>query len=406
MIKRLRARFVAVAMCSVTAVLLLLLSAINIANYRRIDATADGLLQMLADNGGVFPMPGGPHEAGPRELRGPETPYETRYFTVLLDPAGAVLDADVRSVAAVTRDEAVEYATGAWAGGKSGGYKAAYKYLAVPAEKGGTLYVFLDCSRDLATFRSFLMTSVLVAAAGIAGVFALVLVFSKTAVRPIVESYEKQKRFITDASHELKTPLTVIDASAEVLELSGGENRWTQSIKNQVKRLSDLTAGLVDLARMDEAGTALAMAEFSLSDAVLDSVGPFLALAAAQGRAFALDVQENVALRGNEAAIRQLVSILADNALRHGSGEGPVRVALKKQGKHSELSFQNPVDAIETGDQTMLFERFYRRDASRSTQTGGYGIGLSIAQAIVAAHKGKIIAKSPDGRSLLISIQL
>ncbi len=158
MIKKLRARFVAVAMCSVTLVLLVILSAINIANYRRIDAAADDLLQVLAENGGSFPKPWGPHEEGPRALRGPETPYETRYFTVLLDLAGAAVAADAGSVAAVTRDEAIAYAAEAWAAGKTSSYKGAYKYLAVSAQ-GGTLYVFLDCSRDLATVANGLVST-------------------------------------------------------------------------------------------------------------------------------------------------------------------------------------------------------------------------------------------------------
>ena len=232
------------------------------------------------------------------------------------------------------------------------------------------------------------------------------LLLSKRAIKPIADSYEKQKHFITDAGHELKTPLTVISASADVLEMTQGENEWTQSIRNQVVRLTELTNSLVSLARMDEHDSKLLMTDFSISDAVTESLEPFSRLASQQGKHVEMNIQKNISFDGNEESIRKLVGILIDNAIKYSGEKGEIAVTLKSVSRGPMLQMKNSVDEISKGNHDELFERFYRGDASRSSEIGGYGIGLSIAKAIVCAHKGKITARSEDGKSLLISVLL
>lgn len=411
MIKKLRRKFVTVAMCSVIAVLAVIIGIINIAGFYNVSRKADETLAVLSENGGVFPKPEkekgnktGGKPLGPHGMS-PEAPYETRYFSVLFSSSGEIISVNTGSIAAISTEEAMKYARQVYSSGKTSGFYSDYKY-SFSDDTQGRLLIFLDCGRDLSTLRSFFLTSLWVSLAGIAGVLALVLVFSKIAIRPVAESLEKQKQFITGASHEIKTPLTVIDASLSVLEMETGESQWTESIHNQVSRLSQLTSNLVALARMDEENSRLTIMDFSLSDAVEETLEPFLPLAETKGKSLELAVQPNLSYQGDKQAIRQMVSVLADNAMKYSDEHGVIRVALKKQGKNCVLTVFNTVETIDPENLGRLFERFYRGDSSRSSEIEGYGVGLSLAKAIVLSHKGKIYAESPDGKSLTITVTL
>lgn len=410
MIKTLQRKFIAIAMCSIIAVLGSIIGIINIANYHNINVNANERLAVLAENNGTFPKPEDSHGGKKQPYRdkphmSPEAPFDTRYFTVVLHSDNTVVSVDTGRIAAVSTETAAQYAQLLYERKKTGGFIENYKYRAVTSE-ADVMYIFLDCSRDLSTFTSFLFASVLISLTGIVLVFALVLFFSRLAVKPVAESYEKQKRFITDASHEIKTPLTIIDASAEVLEMEHGESDWTGSIKNQVKRLTALTEKLVFLSRMDEESTVLPMNDFSISDAIAETARPFEAIAAAQEKTLCIEVEENISYFGDEASIRQLISVLLDNAMKYSDENGTISLHFRKSGKHKEIVVRNTVSSIQQGKLDVLFERFYRMDSSRNTKTGGYGIGLSVAKAIVIAHKGKIFARSEDGKSIKFTVML
>lgn len=414
MIKKLRTRFVVVSMLAVIAVLALILGVINYGNYRSVVKSSDEMLELISGNGGFVPHfsasdVGKPAPNGivsfPDGSFGPEAQYETRFFSVQFNAGGAVVSTNTGSIAAVSRGNAIELAQAVIESGKTRGFMEVYRY-SVTENSEGKLVLFLNRSRELRSMRSFQKTSVGVALIGIAGVFVLILLLSRSAIKPVAESYKKQKRFITDASHELKTPLAIINSCTEVLELNGGENEWTSSIKTQVTRLSKLTNDLVSLTRMDETGDKLIKTDFSLSDAVCEVLEPYKALAESEGKSFSLDCTGNVSLCGNEDAVRKLAVILADNAVKYSDENGSIAVSVKQSGRGAVLRFSNSVDKIAPGSHDELFERFYRADLSRSSEKGGYGIGLSIAKAIVAAHRGKITAKSEDGRSLTITVIL
>jgi signal transduction histidine kinase len=410
MINKLRMRFILITMCSVTLVLVIIMGTVNLTNYREMSDSADNVLAVLSENGGMFPATTNPapHDSKFKSSMpeiSPETPFETRFFTVETDADGNIVNLDTGSVAAVDSDTAESYAAEVLESGRVSGYLSNYRYL-VTDSGSGSLLIFLDRSRELTSFKSFLSASALVSLIGIAAVFLLVLIFSKKAIKPLVESYEKQKRFITDAGHELRTPLTIIGANTEVLELENGENRWTESIRNQIARLSSLTENLVSLTRMDESESHLTMVDFSLSDAVSETAGTFVAPARLNGKSLEIDVEPNITFTGDETSIRRLVSILVDNAVKYSSEAAVIRISLKKQGKTAVIICKNPVDTIKKGDLDILFERFYRGDASRGQETTGYGIGLSLARAIVTTHKGKISARSDDGASITVTAQL
>lgn len=235
----------------------------------------------------------------------------------------------------------------------------------------------------------------------------LLLLLSKRIVRPVAESYEKQKQFITDAGHELKTPLTIIGADADLAEMEWGENQWIQDIRRQTQRLTELTQDLIYLSRMEEEGLSLQSIDFPLSDVAEEMAHSFLPLAQNQGKRLEIAVQPMLSFRGDEKSIRQLCSILLDNALKYSPQEGELLFRLEKQGKNILLSVSNTTSQpIKKEELCHLFDRFYRTDPSHNSQTGGYGLGLSIARSIVTAHKGKIRAESPQESVLTIQVTL
>ena len=249
-------------------------------------------------------------------------------------------------------------------------------------------------------------TSVLIAVLWLLSVFVLLLLLSGRIVKPVAESYEKQKRFITDAGHEIKTPLSIISADADVLEMECGESEWLQDIQLQIKRLAALTNDLIYLSKMEEAQGHLQMTDFSLSGLAEELAQSFQAPAKAKGQTFTSSIQPDIVFHGDERAICQVISNLLDNALKYSESDGSISVELKKQGRTICLDVFNTTPVISEENLNNLFERFYRADPSRNSQTGGHGIGLSIAKAVITAHKGEIRASSRDGRSLRISVSL
>lgn len=491
MLKKLRRKFIAIAMLSVSIVLIAIVGTINIANYMSTNEALDARLKLIAGNGGTFPdllergsmgeegnttdesinkgtptlkepLSGRTDVQPPEDMNqadlkndnlkendlkendfkendlkrhgiSPESQFDTRYFTVTINSKGEVENIDTSKIASVSSENAAEYAKKLWKSGKKGDGKSGFadncKYLTVD-EDGSTMYIFLSCQRELSTIKTYILASVGISVFGLLVVFVMIYFFSGKILKPVSESYEKQKRFITDASHEIKTPLTIIDANTEVIEMMEGENEWTSSIRKQVARLTSLTEKLVFLSRMDEEATKLEMLEFSLSDAILDTAEPFKAVAGTKGKKLTIDVIDGILYTGDEKTIRQLVSILLDNAMKYsgcssvscekatqtqnncvtaGDMEPEIELTMRPSGKNRIITVWNTVDDtanIKKGRQDMLFERFYRTDASRNSKTGGFGIGLSAAYAIVKAHKGKITAESKDGQSIKFTIVL
>lgn len=405
--RRLRRKFILVAMGAVTVVLTLIIAGINIVNYSHVCKMADARLgYILADKGNIDwgdeskddPANGkdaGDSQAGVRvrhfEGMTAESPFDTRYFTVTID-AGQVADVNTARIAAVGSKRAARIAAGLDSKGLTSGFSGNYRYTTT-AQDEETTYVFVDCSRELSSFHSFLSASVAISCIGWLAVLAIVAGASGAVIRPMVESYSKQKRFITDASHEIKTPLAVIDAANEVQEIESGESEWTQSIHEQVARLTALTERLVFLARMDEGSAGFTMAAIDLSEAVDKAAAPFKSVAASRGKRLSMSIADGVRVHADAAAVAQVVELLLDNATRYASEGSVIELSLRAvsrgQGKGAaELVVSNAVDELPEGDLDRLFDRFYRVDVSRSSKTGGSGVGLSVVRAIAEAHGG------------------
>lgn len=411
MIKKLQRKFVAVAMLSLFIVLLIIIGTVNILNYTRMADDAQRTINILKENDGSFPKPDMRPGHGKEMFMGmsPEAPYESRYFSVLMDGSGNVSTIDTGKIAGTDTDEAAEYAEKVLECGRTSGFMGQYRF-GVKDKDNGTLIIFLYCGRELSNFRAVLLISVGISFVGMLAVFLLLIFFSGRIVKPVSESYEKQKRFITDAGHEIKTPLTIIDADAELVGLDCGENEWLEDIRKQTKRLTALTNDLIYLAKMEEGQKSSTKIEFPLSDVVEETTESFRARAVNENKKLDIDIQPEITYCGDEKAIRQLVSILVDNAVKYSDGIKIISVKLEGQGGTSKLSkgFRlqvfNSCEHIEPESVKHLFDRFYRAEQSRNSQTGGYGIGLSVAKAVVDAHKGKITADTADGKSLRITV--
>lgn len=388
MFRKVRKKFVIVAVCSVFIVMLCILGTINIVNYTKVVNNADEIIDILKEGNGEFGN-------FPGQDFSPEMPFSTRYFTVTLAPDGKVVRMNLNKIVSVSVEEAASYATELSAKGKASGFYGNFRYGVLSMHTGETMYLFVDCFVELESFNNFLLASIVIGSVGVAVVFVLVFIFSGRIMKPVAESYRKQKQFITDAGHEIKTPLTVIGANTELIEMLSGESEWTKGIKEQIERLKNLTGKLIFLAKTEEQ-TNISMFEFSLTDAVRETIQSFAAVAASRNISLTTDIQNDLCYIGNEEMIRQLVSLLTDNALKYTDGD-TVAVTLRAENGKRILETRNRASYMRDGSLNGVFERFARGDSSRNSQTGGQGIGLSVSKAIVEAHKGKIKGECRSG---------
>ena len=399
MIAKLQKRFVRIAMLSVLLVMLLLSAIVYVARIMSINAGLNVVLDFITENQGSFPTqhPDGnrtdPKPNGPINV---ETPFSTRFFVLRYNDAGELENADLNSIAAVTEEDVYHYLAVALKHGEGYGYVRGYKYRVVHTGEDRNMAVFLNCYQDVASLKA--LRGALLAAVAFCTLmtYALLRLFSRRAIDPVVRSAEQQKQFITDAGHELKTPLTVITTCLSVLELETGKNKWIDKIQVQTDKMRDLVNYLVTLSRMDEERPPVIMADFDISAAVAETADSFMDSAQAAGLALEQDIESGLNYRGDEAQIRQLCSILLDNAVKYALDTSPIRLGLKKEKAGVVLSCSNACAVLPQEELNKLFDRFYRPDKSRSSETGGFGIGLSIARSIAQAHRGTIKAAAPQ----------
>ena len=399
MIRTLRRRFLLIALASLTGTLAVLCLVINLGYHAITTRRADQVLQMLHQNAGQFPEP--ETQADPGAFPGfqvtLETPFETRYVVVRLTGQREVAEVDMEHIAALDREKVIQQVEQILDGGKSSGYSGYYRYQVFDDGEEGQTIVVLDCFLQLQAANNVLRLTLLASLACIAIVFLLLVFLSRRVVRPFAENLEKQRRFVTDASHELKTPLAIISANTGLLSASLGENRWLESTRAQVGRLDRLIGHLVELARTEEALTEEELQPVDLSGAVTGQMEDYRLLAQTSGKELESDVAPGVTVRGAADNLKRLCTLLLDNAVKYCDSGGTIRLTLAQRGRWAVLSIANPCAGLDPAQLPRLFDRFYRADASRSRDTGGYGIGLSTARAIVGRHRGRLTAKSEDG---------
>lgn len=405
MLQKLRRRFIAIATGIMLGLELLLFLILNGVNYYQQKSKAEKMLDFLIRYEGVFPQKKRPEDAA--FFQDPELAYITRYFTVRVLPDLQIAAVDTEHIAAVSPAEAMklsnEILLSEQAYGKVGNYL--FK-MSRDAKDDIRLLVFLDISGAHDRVYSLLGMSAAILTAFAVLNFILLLLLSKRAVRPMLENENRQKQFIHDAGHELKTPLSVLSADIDVLEMCGQKNRWTESMRRQTERLGELIERLLLLARFEER----APAERVLLDpaSVLKSaLGQFEARFEAREIALELSAREGSLILIEASAYEELLYILADNMLKYAAPGSTAAISLGADGQSVSLSFCNEAPDFRPGDEERIFERFYRSDASRSRREndpGGSGMGLAIARRICENYSGKIWADF-DGKTLCIKVR-
>ena len=402
MIYRLRRKFILISTVSVLFVVALIFGVMLMLNISSMNSNMDMLADRVSEGGGRFPDSFGemlpPDKTPPKNEQKfnfitPETPFSTRHFTVFFDKNGEIIRMNTESIYAITDETAIEYAEKAMDGKDARGWISSYRYKVFSTEMGNGV-VFVDGSMNRSALMQSTMISAIVLLVCAALVLILIFLLSKKAVKPIAESYEKQKQFITDANHELKTPLTLILANLDIAEAELGKNEWLDDIRSEGHRMTELVNQLVALSRMDEESQPMNVTEVSFGELVDDTVSEFEPLAKDRGKMLTASIDKEITYLGDEALLYRLVGILMDNAIKYCDQGGEISVTLQ-YGRRIVLTVENTYTAVDEIELNRLFDRFYRTDKARKF-TGGYGIGLSMAKAIVEKHKGEITAYKND----------
>lgn len=404
--KKLRRKIVISVLISATFVFALAILLTGTTLRIRLNNRSDSMTELLEANKGQMP-PKSNYERMEKndQIRlyyyDEESPYRVRYFTVIYE-GDRIKSVDVAHIAAVDEEAAVQMAETARKKNTETGNYYDYRYR-VSNDTG--YVIFVDTSEDLHIVNSLLLILSLVCAVFIVLITVVFHFVSKRVVRPFEENARTQKQFITDASHELKTPLAIISANAEVLAYKDGDNEWIRNITDQTARISGLINELLTLNRLEEIETNVDIAQVDFSEIVTKTADEFDEVFVGKNVTVQREIAPGVLLNGNSDQLTRLASVLVENAAKYVTESGRVQLTLKKETRYTVLRVFNTCEAGNPEDYKYLFDRFYRPDASRTSKTGGHGIGLSIAKRIVTLHNGTIEAQ-PEQDGLCFVVKL
>ena len=370
MIRRLRGEFIRIAMLAVTLVLLLLTVSVNAVNYISVSRQQDRTLEMIVSHQGTIPAMPKEAKSGPRPNGhfSPETPYDTRFFVLRYTDSGDLTQSDLTHIASVTEADTEPYLQAALSHGEGSGWQSGYRFRVVQTGENRWMAVFLDCRKEVRSLYRLAGVSVAAMAVCVALVYLIVVRLSRRAM--------------------------------EV-----GQQKWLEKAQNQTERLKELVNSLVTLSRMDEEEPPLKLSDFAVSEAVEETVESFRDFARSQGHPLELAIVPGLTYCGDEYAVRQLVSILLDNAVKYALPETPIRFVLEKGKRGVVLRCSNACTPLAEGETEKLFDRFYRSDQARSAD-GSFGVGLSIARSIAEGHHGFIRAQCPQPGEIVFTAQL
>jgi len=402
MFKKTRLRIFALIVAAATVIILLMLSVIYIANNRSRFERDTSLLEQYVQN--EFreerePHPDSDTEQGQKKGKhGSAEEHDkmlsvSTFYSVVYDNQ-EVSKVSNKGGALYSEQEILDIADSILASGKSSGTYNKTPFL-VQTEGSKTIVALIDNTMEKNNSDRLFSISLLVGASSWVVILLLSWFLSKVIVNPLEQSDAKQKQFISDAGHELKTPISVISANADLLSAEIGENKWLANIQYENERMSNLIKQLLILASAENMQKTMERLDFS--HLVSGDALPFESVAFENGLTLRMDIEDGVFLVGNSPQLSQLVSIFMDNAIEHGKDGKEITVKLQASKHHAVFSVINSGQAIPDGIKDRLFERFYRVDEARTDSSGHYGLGLAIAKAIVCAHGGSIDVKCEDG---------
>lgn len=409
MIHRLRRKFLILAFAAVVLILAGALGLINGITYMKMRSEVNTLLTAIVQNDGIMPshQPGTSTESWLSDPEWyndtPEFAHQTRYFSVIMDESGKIRRLNLSNISAFNELQALEIARSladqAQPQGLFKNKRASYCYSVTPRTDGGKLVVVMDCTRDVGAVDAFMRYSLRFGLVCVL-LYMLVLMFlSNYAIRPFVENVASQKRFITNAGHELKTPIAIISANAEALELISGKSQWTDNILFQVKRVTRLINELIMLAKMGEKNEReLKKETMDISHTFTEVVQSFAPVVEGEKKKLVTEIQPDILAETDPKYLYEIFTILLDNAAKYCDDGGTIRARLETHGKQGfRAQVSNDYKNGAGVDYSHFFERFYRGDESHNSKKAGYGIGLSMAEEATRLLGGKIQVEYKDG---------
>lgn len=406
MTKTLKKRFIVFTMTAVSSLLLFIILAINSLNWMMLERQSDAVMTTLVDADGMFqnmkfkrPPPFSP----PLDM---DRMRSSRFFIVRSDIDGNVLEVNIDHISAIDYETAKDYALAVMESGKAEGRVEGYKF-AVKQLGLHRLIFFMDSSDQRENFNTVLFASCAIAVLCWLLLLIIVAWLSGRIIRPVLAGMEKQKQFITNAGHEMKTPLAIIQSNNDTMALIHGENKYNVHIRNQTKRLNALMSNLLTLARLDEE-TALPTEKVNISELINEMLPAYRQEAQIKNLRFDAEIEPDITMQTNSVSFCQMMSTLLDNAVKYTEHEGYIRLHLARDGKHVKIVAENSCDTSLEPNPERLFERFYRGDSARTqdNETSGYGIGLSAARAICENFGGKLWAEYPNAESIRFTARL
>ena len=396
MFRKLKIRFILLASAAIVCILLTMIAVLNSVRFLQTNGEIQAVLNILSANNGDFPSVEETAESLQNDRITIDTIYQYRYFSVVYNEDKTLYSTNLDHLSNLSKEQALSYANKVIKNSRSSGvFKVGgqfYSYQITQDSKTKRyLLVVLDSTNYLESRNDFFWLSIQLCFYSFIFFVLVVSGFSNFAIRPYIKNYENQKRFITNAGHELKTPLAIISANTELQELMTGENEWTESTKDQVKRLSNLINQMVVLARLEEQPD-VTLVDVNFSEVVKKVAGNFKSVIEKVGKKYEIKLQEDIHVKATEDELYELVSILIDNACKYCDEDGQIFVTLTKakRGKRARLTVANSYADGNNVDYSRFFDRFYREDESHNQKQPGYGIGLSMAESLVRIFKGRI----------------
>ncbi|WP_061591970.1 sensor histidine kinase [Streptococcus sanguinis] len=396
MFRKLKIRFILLASAAIVCILLTMIAVLNSIRFLQTNGEIQAVLNILSANNGDFPSVEETAESLQNDRITIDTIYQYRYFSVVYKEDKTLYSTNLDHLSNLSKEQALSYANKVIKDSRSSGvFKVGsqfYSYQITQDSKTKRyLLVVLDSTNYLESRNDFFWLSIQLCFYSFIFFVLVVSGFSNFAIRPYIKNYENQKRFITNAGHELKTPLAIISANTELQELMTGENEWTESTKDQVKRLSNLINQMVVLARLEEQPD-VTLVDVNFSEVVKKVAGNFKSVIEKAGKKYEIKLQEDIHVKATEDELYELVSILIDNACKYCDEDGQIFVTLTKakRGKRARLTVANSYADGKNVDYSRFFDRFYREDESHNQKQPGYGIGLSMAESLVRIFKGRI----------------
>ena len=390
MLKRLRIKFICIDMLIVTAMLCVILGMVFYFTKQNLESESLRMMETIAERASRPGPPGQRHG----EVRLP-------YFVLEIGPSGEILATGSGYYDLSDEEFLREIIETVSETGEPVGiipeYHLRYQRVVTPVSQR---IVFADMSNEQSTLRNLFRTCAAIGGVSLLAFFLISLILARWAVKPVERAWNQQRQFVADASHELKTPLTVILTNAELMQEPGRDEkaraRFSASILSMANQMRGLVENLLELARVDSGTVKASMSQLDYSELISNAILPFEPLYFERGLEIQSAIEPGIRVTGSEERLRQVAEILLDNAMKYSAVPGTVRVEVKRQGFHSLLSVSNPGEPISPEELKNIFKRFYRIDKARS-MNHSYGLGLSIAESIVREHRGRIWAKSKDG---------